>query len=66
MAPQKDLARIGMEAFDLLEGHLAQKKKPVFQVQPGVRAPTAIDHHMVPKEHVNKRHMVIFHVPNPA
>ena len=60
MAPQKDLAKIGMEAFDLLEGHLAQKNKAVLQVQPGARAPAAIDHHKVPKEHVHKRHMVIF------
>lgn len=33
MAPQADLAKVGMEAFDLPEGHLAQKKKTVFLLQ---------------------------------
>ncbi|KAJ8623251.1 hypothetical protein MRB53_031780 [Persea americana] len=40
MATQERLAKIGREAFDLLEGHqLAPKKRPAFPVQPYPPAP---------------------------
>ncbi|XXG84300.1 hypothetical protein AAC387_Pa10g1840 [Persea americana] len=75
MATQERLAKIGREAFDLLEGHqLAPKKRPAFPVQPYPPAPPrdrtvlpaplrngaiAMDGSTEFNTYTHKRHMVI-------